>query len=227
MTTPLPKLVLATGNPSKLRLLQALIVGLAQGVLPEELAARPTVQESGRTVQENAVLKAKAYYDCTGLPALSGDSGLLLMDLPPDSPEQPGTQIRRIVHGENTTDEEMLDYYMNLAHRYGGRLRAAYQNAHCLYAGPGRVWLRTETPEECARSAFYLADRPCAYRHPGWPLDSLAVRMDTGAYFMEEGAAIQREEIDAASLAQPYRPWFEASLQALLEMQRKERSVPT
>ena len=120
MSLPLPRIVLATGNPSKLRLLQALIDGLAQGVTPSELDVRPLVQESGRTVSDNAVLKAKAYYDCTGLPALSGDSGLLLLDIPQSSPEQPGTQIRRVVHGEETTDEEMLAYYMELARRHGG-----------------------------------------------------------------------------------------------------------
>ena len=87
MSLPLHRIVLATGNPSKLRLLQALIDGLAQGVTPSELDVCPLVQESGRTVSDNAVLKAKAYYDCTGLPALSGDSGLLLLDIPQSSPE--------------------------------------------------------------------------------------------------------------------------------------------
>ena len=188
---------------------------------------RPLVQESGRTVSDNAVLKAKAYYDCTGLPALSGDSGLLLLDIPQSSPEQPGTQIRRVVHGEETTDEEMLTYYMELARRHGGRLRAAYQNTHCLYAGPGRIWLRTETPQECARTAFYLVDTPCALRHPGWPLDSLAVRMDTGTYFMEDHAAVQTDDATLSDLALPYRPWLEASMQALADLQRNEGEKET
>ena len=54
MSLSLPRIVLATGNPSKLRLLQALIDGLAQGVTPSELDVRPLVQESGRTVSDNA-----------------------------------------------------------------------------------------------------------------------------------------------------------------------------
>ena len=222
MVRTLPKVMLATGNPSKLRLLQALTDGLAQCVLPSELNVRPVIDESGRTVSENAILKAKAYYDCTGIPALSGDSGLLLLDIPQSSPEQPGTQIRRVVRGDETTDEEMLAYYIELAHRHGGRLRAAYQNAHCLYAGPERIWLRTETPEECARTAFYLVDKPCALRHPGWPLDSLAVNMNTGTYFIEDNASVQSDEVTLADLALPYRPWFESSLRELLSMTTKE-----
>lgn len=171
MSLPLPRIVLATGNPSKLRLLQALIDGLAQGVTPSELDVRPLVQESGRTVSDNAVLKAKAYYDCTGLPALSGDSGLLLLDIPQSSPEQPGTQIRRVVHGEETTDEEMLTYYMELARRHGGRLRVAYQNAHCLYAGPGRhMAAHRNSPRVC----------PHGVLSGGYPLRTSPSRLAAG-----------------------------------------------
>lgn len=222
MAHSLPKVMLATGNPSKLRLLQALTDGLAQHVLPSELNVRPVIDETGRTVSENAILKAKAYFDCTGIPALSGDSGLLLLDIPQNSPEQPGTHIRRIVRGDETTDEEMLAYYMELAHRHGGRLRAAYQNAYCLYAGPERIWLRAETPEECAHTAFYLVDKPCALRHPGWPLDSLAVRMDTGTYFVEDQANGQSDDVAMTDLALSYRSWFTSSLRELLSMTTKE-----
>ena len=211
----LPRIVLATGNPSKLRLMQAITDGLAQSVLPSELAKCPDVSESGSTIQENALLKAAAYFDCSGIPALAGDSGLLLLDIPPNSPEQPGALIRRTVHGENTTDEEMLAYYMALAHRHGGRLRAAYQNALCLYAGPERYRMYLETPEACARNAFYLVDRPCALRRPGWPLDSLAVGIHTGRYFLEENQSAQSSAPAVAGSAQAYRPWLASALRAL------------
>lgn len=222
----LPRLLLATGNPSKLRLFTHLTDGLAVGVFPRELDARPAVTEGGRTVAENACRKAKAYYDCSGIPALSGDSGLLLLDLPPDDPQQPGVRIRRIVRGEDTTDQEMLAYYMDLARRHGGRMRAAYQNALCLYAGPDKQWMYIDSPEECAREAFYLTDRPCALRRPGWPLDSLSLDIGTGVYFLERAADPAADDAALRETASRYRPWLEVSLRALERLTASRRRIP-
>ena len=36
----------------------------------------PEVEETGKTMKENAILKAKAVYSTTGIPALADDSGL-------------------------------------------------------------------------------------------------------------------------------------------------------
>ena len=68
---------------------------------------------------------------------------------------------------------------------------------------------------------------PRALRHPGWPLDSLAVRMDTGTYFMEDHAAVQTDDATLSDLALPYRPWLEASMQALADLQRNEGEKET
>lgn len=41
---------------------------------------------------------------------------------------QPGTHIRR-VNGRELTDEEMIEYYSNLAGEHGDRLLGRYRNA--------------------------------------------------------------------------------------------------
>jgi XTP/dITP diphosphohydrolase len=73
------RLVLATGNQHKLAELTRIL--LASGV-PAELAGlgdfpgAPEVRETGATFAENALLKARAIADFTGLPAVADDSGL-------------------------------------------------------------------------------------------------------------------------------------------------------
>ncbi len=69
-------LVLASGNPGKLREFRALLEPLAYDVRPQSDFAVPEVEESGLTFVENALLKARQACRITGLPALADDSGL-------------------------------------------------------------------------------------------------------------------------------------------------------
>ena len=74
-----PRLVLATANQHKLleltRILAAGHVDVALASLTEFPGA-PDVAETGATFAENALLKAHAIADFTGLPAVADDSGL-------------------------------------------------------------------------------------------------------------------------------------------------------
>ncbi|WP_323958736.1 RdgB/HAM1 family non-canonical purine NTP pyrophosphatase [Arthrobacter sp. JZ12] len=76
------RLVLATRNAGKLRELRALLRGKVPGldvdtqVVDAAAAGAPDVVESGTTFEENALLKARAVAEATGLPAVADDSGL-------------------------------------------------------------------------------------------------------------------------------------------------------
>ena len=74
-----PRLVLATGNTHKLieltRILEAGRVEVEIAGLGEFPGA-PEVAETGATFEENALLKARAIAEFTGLPAVADDSGL-------------------------------------------------------------------------------------------------------------------------------------------------------
>src|SRR3984885_166315 len=74
-----PRLVLATGNPGKLaelaRILSAGHVAVELAGL-DEFPGAPEVAETGATFDENALLKARAIAEFTGLPAVADDSGL-------------------------------------------------------------------------------------------------------------------------------------------------------
>ncbi len=75
---PRKRLLLATGNPGKIRELTALIdAALWEVVTPAQAGvADLRVEESGATYGENAARKARAYADAAGLVALADDSGL-------------------------------------------------------------------------------------------------------------------------------------------------------
>ncbi|MGW3033262.1 RdgB/HAM1 family non-canonical purine NTP pyrophosphatase [Streptomyces sp. NPDC001178] len=76
MTT---RLILATRNAGKITELRAILAeaGLAHELVgAEEYPEVPDVKETGVTFAENALLKAHALAQATGLPAIADDSGL-------------------------------------------------------------------------------------------------------------------------------------------------------
>ncbi|MEQ5803860.1 RdgB/HAM1 family non-canonical purine NTP pyrophosphatase [Halomonas sp. H10-9-1] len=74
--TPIASLVLASGNPGKLREFAQLLAPLGMQVRPQSDFAVPEVDETGLTFVENALLKAREASRVSGLPALADDSGL-------------------------------------------------------------------------------------------------------------------------------------------------------
>ena len=71
------RLVLASTNPHKIAEFRALLAGAPFELLgPADLGVTVQVEETGATFDENAILKALAYAEATGLLALADDSGL-------------------------------------------------------------------------------------------------------------------------------------------------------
>jgi XTP/dITP diphosphohydrolase len=69
-------LVLASGNPGKLRELAALLAPLQLRLIPQGDLGIESVEETGTTFLANAVLKARHAAARSGLAALADDSGL-------------------------------------------------------------------------------------------------------------------------------------------------------
>ena len=70
------KLVLASGNPGKLRELSALLAPLDFDVHLQAEFNVPEAEEPHVTFVENAIAKARHAARLTGLPALADDSGI-------------------------------------------------------------------------------------------------------------------------------------------------------
>ena len=73
------KLLVATGNPGKMREVSHILKGLPFRVLSlQDLGMSMTVEETGATFAENAILKASAYCASAGLLTMADDSGLVV-----------------------------------------------------------------------------------------------------------------------------------------------------
>jgi XTP/dITP diphosphohydrolase len=69
-------IVLASGNPGKVREINQLLAELDLHVVPQSDYGVAEAEETGLTFIENAILKARNAAAHTGLPALADDSGL-------------------------------------------------------------------------------------------------------------------------------------------------------
>ncbi len=70
------RLVLASGNPGKLRELSRILDELGYDLRPQSEFDVSEVAETGTTFVENAIIKARHAAAHTGLPALADDSGI-------------------------------------------------------------------------------------------------------------------------------------------------------
>ena len=111
------KVLFATENESKAkRFKNALLKNGIEIFTINDIDKKVEIEENGKNAIENAIIKAKAYaniYDC---PVFAMDDNLYIEDIPEE--KQPGMFVRR-VNGKRLNDEEMIDYYSNLAHIYG------------------------------------------------------------------------------------------------------------
>jgi XTP/dITP diphosphohydrolase len=96
-------LVLATGNAGKLKELRELLTPPAFEVLPQSQFTSVSVEETGLSFIENAILKARHAAEASGLPAIADDSGLEVDVLD----GAPGIYSARYA-GEGASDEANL-----------------------------------------------------------------------------------------------------------------------
>lgn len=98
------KIVLATGNPGKVRELASLLADFGLDVVAQTELGVESVEETGLTFIENALLKARHAAQTTGLPAIADDSGLAVDALG----GAPGIYSARFA-GADASDQENLD----------------------------------------------------------------------------------------------------------------------
>lgn len=98
------KVVLATGNAGKVRELANLLADFGFDVVAQTELNVESVEETGLTFIENAIIKARHAAKVTGLPALADDSGLAVDALG----GAPGIYSARYA-GEDASDRQNLD----------------------------------------------------------------------------------------------------------------------
>ncbi|WP_224652765.1 RdgB/HAM1 family non-canonical purine NTP pyrophosphatase [Pectobacterium versatile] len=98
------KVVLATGNPGKVRELASLLADFGLDIVAQTELGVDSAEETGLTFIENAILKARHAAQITGLPAIADDSGLAVDALG----GAPGIYSARYA-GVDASDQQNLD----------------------------------------------------------------------------------------------------------------------
>ena len=128
-------IVLATRNPGKISEINALLPGVR--VAPaSSFPGCPEPEESGRTFEENALIKARTVARYTGRAALADDSGLEVDALD----GAPGVRSARYA-GEEATDRDNIDRLLGALAGIPGPARTARFRCVVAVALPdGRTW---------------------------------------------------------------------------------------
>ena len=197
------KLLYGTSNQGKLQHMKEMLSGLDIEIygLDEVSETIDFIDESGNNPLENARIKAMTYYKAMKVPVFSCDSGLYIDGL--DNDEQPGVHIRRI-NGKVLNDEEMIEYYSNLALRFGGEVRAKYKNAICLVVDETNVY--EYDGDDISSETFIITAKAHPRRINGFPLDSLSLDINTGKYYFDIEDYERNENEN--NLARGFRDFF-------------------
>lgn len=122
------KIVLATFNRDKVRELRHLLTGIEVEVLGlHEVAGASAPPEAGKTVFENALTKARAAYDLTGLTSIADDTALEVDKLG----GKPGVYSARLA-GPGATYKDNLNRLLEILKETPAELRTARFRTACV-----------------------------------------------------------------------------------------------
>ena len=186
------EILFATGNKSKAkRFTKGLLANDIKVLTLEDVNINIEVEENGTTAIENALIKARDYAKETNLPVFAMDDTLYLENVPED--KQPGMYVRR-VNGKRLTDEEMIEYYSNLAKEYGtnGLITGRWIYGMALISN-GHEYTYTWSKEN-----FYITSTPSKIINPGYPLNTISINIKLNKYFTdmteEDKLLVQEDE---------------------------------
>jgi XTP/dITP diphosphohydrolase len=172
------ELLFATTNESKLKRFNKLEEQGIKLLSLKDLNVDINIDENGKNAIENAVIKAKAYYEKLSITTMAMDDNLYIENIPDDL--QPGMYVRR-VNGRRLSDDEMIDYYSNLAKTYGdnGLLTARWVYGIAIIKD-GNIKTYTWSKDD-----FYISSKISPKRHIGYPLDSISINKKLNKYFTD------------------------------------------
>ena len=187
------QILLATKNPAKIKRYKNGLLNRGIKLLTlDDIKVNLEIQEDGQDALENALIKARNYYQETGITVMAIDDNLFLENVPME--KQPGSFVRR-VNKKRLSDLEMLEYYINLVKEYGtdGKL-----NAYWLY-GLALIKDGLEFTYTWKSADFYLVDTKSETIETGYPLNSISLNKKLGKYFTDltESDKLLIQESDA------------------------------
>lgn len=106
----LTRILIATGNQGKYKEILEVLHDLEniEFISLQDLGMDNNAEENGDTYEANSLIKAKHFFEKTGMITLSEDSGIEVEALQ----NELGVQTRRWGAGEDASDEEWLEYFL-------------------------------------------------------------------------------------------------------------------
>jgi XTP/dITP diphosphohydrolase len=173
------RLLFGTANQAKVDHIRAFLESLPVEISsPRDLDIDIVVREDGKSPEENAEKKAKAYFAESDMPTFAIDAGLYVAKFPDE--KQPGVFVRRIYGTDrDATDAEILDYYVRELAQVGGESVGIWRVSVVLVTSTGRVFAQSYSLETM------LTSKASDILIPGAPISSLMIDPATGKYYSE------------------------------------------
>lgn len=135
------KIALATNNKHKLQEIKAILSGCFDEILSlGDLGIDIEIEETGATLKENALIKARAIVELTGIPALADDTGLMV-DALGGAPGVYSARYAGEAHDDKANRELLLENLKSASDRsanFGTVIAVCYPDGSYLTA-EGRV----------------------------------------------------------------------------------------
>lgn len=179
------QIVLATGNPGKIREIRELFADLDVEIVAQSAFDIESPEETGVTFTENALLKARHAADRTGLPAMADDSGIAVDALD----GRPGVFSARYA-GEGATDDDNLDLLLTELRDVPDDQRGGGFHCAAVLAWPGNE--RSPVIAEAVWRGTILRERRGA---GGFGYDPIFLDPESG----KTGAEMSREDKNRVS----------------------------
>ena len=198
------RLLIATSNPAKLAEYRLLLREFSLETLSlRDAGISEQPEEDGATFAENALKKARFYFERAGLPTLADDGGLQIDALG----GEPGVRSHRWLGAGASSDEALV---AEVIRRMQG-VEPAKRTAR-LCAAVALIYKIDGAPREAITEAAMegmIADRAWPHIRPGFPYRSVVYLPDRKCYVAELGdeeeARISQRRTALAALAPDLR----------------------
>lgn len=188
-------ILFATHNKSKLNTYKAELEKFGLNVLSlDDLKIDYEVEEVSINTEENAIKKAMEYNKIAKIPTIAVDDGLIFENVPENI--QPGPYVRRIDGKNASTDNELIEHYVDIVNKYGinGKLNGKWVKGIAIAKSPKDISSMTFNVEK-----IFVND-PIEKRHEEYPLDSMSITPYFNKYTIdltEEETLLLREKTNA------------------------------
>lgn len=190
------KILIASTNPGKIAEIKTGLQilkdkGVDILILSDVIVGKDQPEETGKTFQENAMIKAKFYAQLTGLPVLADDGGLVI----PYLNNEPGVRSKRWL-GYDADDEELIQFTLyNLRGCTGTKRIAFLETCLCFYdPKTGKTIFEKE------KIAGHISEEPTKKRVAGFPYRALLI-VDKYNKFYDELTKEEHKQVNHRLIA--------------------------